>query len=307
MYVYVAKYFAINRPQEALCFKLGKCDDLFERNKSLNPLLTPHRNQIIKAWKVGEESLTVESRAKIHFINHKLRDTEEYFNKQIIDEVDNFMSKYEIVEDLDVVLTTDTRDDPEVIRLYNSIENFEGLKAYIEKKYNQGFALFKQSENVYLLSSGRKVIIKKLGVRKEGNTQTQLTDSNIVTKKEAKQIKNWRKEGKKEELIERVNSADEALLFVYNCSDNKWVALTTKELLCLVPYENWDDESLGEKNCKKYTHKCHINMQPDHLQVGPLSSINKRFKFKLRLEPLIKREFNFAKNERIDLTSIVMP
>lgn len=312
MFVYLAKYYSIDRPHEILYYKIGRTDDLYDRNKSLNPLLTPHKTNIIKAWKIGKDSSTVETQAKIHFINHVLLGTEEYFNKIIYNEFDVFMSRYETVDDLDIILTTDTKSDPETLRLYEFASNFNEFKIYIEKRYNQGHILRKESENIYYLTSNKKVIIKKLGVnykpekRKLPNNQTQITDSNLLTIREASQIKNWRTEGKDAELFRRVISSEEALLFVYNCIDNRWVAFTSKELLSLVPYEKWDDESLGAKSCKKYTRKCQIAMNKDNLLVGPISSLNKNYKFKLKIDFLLKREFDFVNNKRIDLSSILI-
>ena len=153
-------------------------------------------------------------------------------------------------------MTTDTTVDPDAVKLYELSSNFDEFKTYVEKRYNQGMSLSRESENVYYLLSGKKVIIKKLGVNfkpeegKSPNNQTQVTDSNLLSKSEARKIKDWRIFGDDDQRHNRVVNSGEALLFVYNCVDNRWIAITTKELLALVPYEKWDDESLGVKSLK---------------------------------------------------------
>lgn len=310
VFVYLAKYYSIDRPDEVLYYKIGRTDNLFDRNQSLNPLLQPHKTNIIRAWKTNEQSSMVENKAKIHFVNHRVRGTEEYFNKAIYNEVASFMSGYEEVDNLDVILTTDTTVDPDCVKLYELASNFDEFKRYVEKRYNQGFSLSKESQGVYRLLSGKKVIMRALGINfkpdtgKKPNNLTQITDSILVNKGES--VKNWRIHGDDDERHSKVVNSEEALLFVYNCADSRWVALTTKELLALVPYEKWDDESLGDKSCVKYSHKCAISMHKNHLQVGPMSAANNAFNFKLKLEPLLKREFDFVNNRRIDLSSIVI-
>ena len=310
MFVYLAKYFAIEKIDDVLYYKIGRTDDLYDRNKSLNPLLEPHRTQIIQAWKIGEDSPKVEHNAKIHFINHRLNGTEEYFNLPIISEIDNYMSKYDVVEDLDVILNTDTNNDLELIKLYNSINDFDSFIKYLEKKYNKDLPLKEESKNVYYLSSGKKIIIKKLAVffdpksGKSPNNQTQITDSNLLG--DLEKIKNYRNSDDDFSRINAINQLPEALIFVYNCFDNKWVAFTSKELLDLVPYSKWDDEMSGKKNCLKYTHKCQIAMHQDCIQLGPISKINNSFNYKISISHIFKREFDFLNQKRIDLSTLII-
>jgi hypothetical protein len=310
VFVYLGKYFPIADPKNVLFYKIGRTDDLYERNKSLNPLLEPHRTNIIKAWKVGELSPKVEYDAKIHFVNHKVNGTEEYFNLPIVSEIDKYMSKYEHVEDLDVILNTDVSNDQELNKLYNLISDFDSFMAYIQRKYNKDIPLKRESENVYYLSCGKKVIIKKLAVYfdpksgKSPNNQTQITDSNLLG--DIEQIKKYRNSGDDSSRIKAIEELPEALIFVYNCVDNRWVAFTSKELLNLVPYSKWDDEMSGKKSCLKHTHKCHISMHQDYIQMGPISKLNNNFNYKISFPPILKREFNFLNEKRIDLSEHII-